>query len=163
MLRVISHPFEPVVFPDSKILILGSIPSVKSFAEGFFYMHPQNRFWSLLSKIYEDDFNNESISIKKELLQKHQIALYDVIATCSILGSSDSSIKEVIPIDLKRILSKSNIQHIYLNGKKAYSLFRKYFPEYLPNSTYLPSTSPANATYSFDMLYEDWKQIKIPH
>lgn len=156
----ITHEFQPVYNQESKVLILGSFPSVKSREIQFYYGHPQNRFWKLLAMITEEDLP-ETIEEKKELLLKHHIAIWDVIASCSIQGSSDTSIKDVKVNDFTEILAKSSIETIYVNGGKAYELYHKYGePMTGMKAVKLASTSPANATWNLDRLYENWRQIK---
>ncbi len=156
----IKHTFEPIFNKDSKILILGSLPSVKSREEGFYYGHPQNRFWSVLSSIYNLEIP-KIIDEKIEMLINNNIAIWDVIESCDIIGSSDS-IKNVIPADLSKILNNSNIQNIYANGKTASKLYKKYSEKNTGIKIIeLPSTSPANATYTLDRLIEAWKVIKM--
>lgn len=153
------HSINPIISKDSKILILGSFPSVKSRENNFFYMHPQNRFWRILSNLYNEDFVNCSTSQKRELCLKHHIAIYDVINSCTIIGSSDSSIENVVPNNIKDLIKNTNINKIFCNGNKAYSLFLKYnnidIPVYL-----LPSSSPANAKMRLDELIKIWNIIK---
>lgn len=158
----ISHTFEAVFDDKSEILILGSIPSVKSREYGFFYMHKQNRFWKVLSKVFDDDFLVDDIEKKKALLLKHKIALYDVIEACEIIGSSDVSIKNVDPANkvIDEIIKKGNIKVIGLNGNKAGDLFKKYFSYLDIKTIYLPSTSPANANMDVDSLVKIWKKLK---
>ena len=149
------HTIPPFYKKDSKVLILGSFPSRKSREAGFYYAHLQNRFWPVLSNVFK-----EEIIDKKTFLEKHQIALYGVCASCEIKGSSDASIKEVIPNDLSEILASSKIKIIILNGKTASNLYKKLFKEIkLPTIT-LPSTSPANATFSLNSLIEEYQIIK---
>ncbi len=153
---MIEHPIKPVYNQHSKVLILGSFPSVKSREEGFFYGHPQNRFWKVLSAIYQVKIP-ETIEEKKTFLLEHQIAVWDVIQSCDIVGSSDSSIKNVIPNDLNRILQQAAIEKIFVNGKKAQQLYEKYIqPVIGREAIYLPSTSPANAVWKLDKLVEVW-------
>jgi len=154
------HGFPPVFDTFSTILILGSFPSVKSREQTFFYMHPQNRFWKVLSVLFEADFTSVDIDKKTDLLHKFQIALYDVVESCIIEGSKDSSIQSIQPANIHSIMKETQITHIYLNGSKAYQLFQRYFPELISISTLLPSTSPANATHSLDQLVGVWKAIK---
>lgn len=154
------HGFEAVVNRDSEILILGSFPSVISRKLDFYYMNPQNRFWSVLTSIYNYPFDTSSIAEKKRLLKHCRIALYDVCECCSIIGSQDALISSVIPLNLEKILSESNIKHIYLNGKTAYRLFIKYFKTYQDVSFCLPSTSSANARFSLQALVKEWNIIK---
>lgn len=159
MERVI-HEIHPIYDKNSKILILGSFPSVKSRENNFFYAHPQNRFWRVLAEIFYEDVP-ESIEEKKEFLLRNHIALWDVIHSCMIEGSSDSSIKEVVPNDLTVILKQADIRQIYCNGTTSYRLFCKYCEPVLgKKAVKLPSTSPANAAYRLEKLVEQWKQIK---
>jgi len=152
----IKHTFEPIFNKDSKILILGSLPSVKSREEGFYYGHPQNRFWSVLSSIYNLEIP-KTIDEKIAMLVNNNIAIWDVIESCDIIGSSDSSIKNVIPADLSKILNNNKIQNIYANGKTASKLYKKYSEKNTGIKIIeLPSTSPANATYTLDRLIEAW-------
>ena len=154
------HSFEPVYNTDSKILILGTLPSVKSRENHFYYGHKQNRFWKLLARICEEDVP-ETIEEKKAMLLRNHIAIWDVIYSCDIQGSSDSSIKNVVPTDLKQVLANSSITQIYANGNKAGSLYKKYQQANTNmNITVLPSTSPANAAWSVDRLYDTWSVIK---
>jgi len=150
------HNIEPVYQQTSKILILGSFPSVKSREAQFFYHHPQNRFWKVLAKIYQENIPT-TIEEKKQLLLSHDIALWDVIQSCQIKGSSDSSISDVIVNDIMTLIQKTSIQVIYTNGKKAHQLYQKYcYPSTHQTDICLPSTSPANATYSLEKLIEIW-------
>lgn len=159
----ISHDsIEPFISHNSKILILGSFPSVKTRELGFYYGHPQNRFYKVISKIYDEDIPI-SIEEKKALLDKHHIALYDVIYSCDIINSSDASIKNVAPINIKDILNRyPNITKIILNGSLARSLFDKYLLKDIDNKhisiKYCPSTSPANAKMSVDLLVDIYKE-----
>lgn len=153
------HTIAPVFDRHSKVLILGSFPSVKSREGNFFYHHPQNRFWRLLSMVLGVE-TPQTIEEKRRMLLTHHIALWDVIATCEISGSDDNSIRNVRPNDLSEILQTANISKIYLNGGKAYDLYRKYLQADIPLPTEkLPSTSPANARFNLDKLYERWRQI----
>lgn len=155
---MITHPISPIYDEHSKILILGSFPSVKSREEGFFYGHPQNRFWKVLAAIYQVQ-TPETIEEKKEFLLQNKIAVWDVIQSCDIVGSSDSSIKNVIPNDLNQILQKSSIEKIFVNGKKALQLYKKYIePAIGKEAVCLPSTSPANAAWKPDRLVDVWRQ-----
>ncbi len=150
------HSIPPVYDAESKILILGSFPSVKSREQGFFYAHPQNRFWAVLSTIFGE---NQPVSVedKKKFLLRNHIALWDVISSCDIIGSSDSSIKNVEPNDISALLGNSAVGRIFTNGKKADSLYCKYIqPTVGIPSVCLPSTSPANAVFTLDKLCEVW-------
>ena len=154
------HLIEPVYNKSSKILILGSFPSVKSREANFFYHHPQNRFWKILANIYNTELP-ETIIEKKEFLINQHIAVWDVIASCNIKGSSDSSISDVKVNDLIRIINGSAIKHIYTNGNLANKLYHQYFDDKIALPvTKLPSSSPANASYSLERLIECWKVIK---
>lgn len=155
-----NHEFPPVYDGASEILILGSFPSVKSREMQFFYGHPQNRFWKLISGLYGET-KPETIEEKKSLLLKHHIALWDVIASCDIAGSSDSSIRNVVPNDISGIIERSSIRKIYANGGKAKQLYDRYLAEKVGmEAVLLPSTSPANAAYSLERLKECWNIIK---
>ena len=147
-----THSFGAFYNVDSIYLFLGSFPSVKSRERNFYYMHPKNRFYPLLEEVFKDSFTTQNIEEKKMLLKKHKIALFDVIESCEITGSSDSSIKNIKVNDIEKILNYSNIQKIILNGKLAYNLFIKYFPNLINKAFYLPSTSPANAKCSLTNL-----------
>lgn len=154
-----SHEFPPVFDKNSEILILGSFPSVKSREESFFYANPQNRFWKLMAQLLNESTPKDTKD-KIAMLKKHKIALWDVIESCDIVGSSDSSISNVVPVDISQILSKANIIKVYANGGKAFELYNKYlYPKTQLEITKLPSTSPANAGYSFDKLLSEWKKI----
>lgn len=157
---MISHPFPPLYDKNSKILILGSFPSVKSREQMFFYGHPQNRFWKVLSAVFNSPLPT-TIDKKKEFLLSNGIALWDVIASCEITGSSDSSIKNVVVNDLSEILENSHIRQIFVNGKTAYKYYNKYtLPIVQRSAICLPSTSPANAAWSLDKLILEWKQVR---
>ncbi len=158
---MIEHPIEPVFDQNSRILILGSFPSVKSREVNFFYGHPQNRFWKVIAVVYGEKTPN-SIEEKKSFLLRNRIAVWDVIKSCDIEGSADSSIKNVVPNDLNCILNQAEIEHIFLNGKKAEQLYKKYMEKEIDRKAEcLPSTSPANAAWSFERLLEEWKRILL--
>ena len=153
------HPFDPIYSSTSRILILGSLPSVKSREQNFFYGHPQNRFWKVLAAVTEHA-PLENVEEKKQFLLEHQIALWDVIASCDIIGSSDSSIKNVVANDIGRGLSEAPIRQIFVNGQTAFKLYKKYvFPETGVMPVCLPSTSPANAAWNMERLTEAWQVI----
>lgn len=152
------HNIEPVYNEKSRVLILGSFPSVKSREQQFFYGHPQNRFWRVLSEVFGCPLP-QNISEKKAMLLAHQVAVWDVIASCSIEGSSDASIRDVRPNDISRILETADIQKIFANGTKAHDLYRRYiYPVTQREIIKLPSTSPANAAYSVERLAGIWKE-----
>lgn len=157
---MIQHPIKPIYSPDSEILILGSFPSVKSREEGFFYGHPQNRFWRVLAIIFAQEIP-KSIEQKKNFLYNNKVAVWDVIGSCDIIGSSDSSIRNVVPNDLREILEQADIKQIYVNGKTAKQLYDKYiFPQIKREAICLPSTSPANAAWNLERLVGEWRQIR---
>ncbi len=154
------HPIPPFYDRDSKILILGSFPSVKSREMKFFYGHPRNRFWTVLAYIYDEDIP-ETIEDRKRLLHDHRIAVWDVIASCDIVGSSDASIKNVKANDLSVILDAAKIDRIFVNGRTAEKMYQKYTEEKTGcKAICLPSTSPANAAWSMEKLIKAWKVIK---
>lgn len=156
---MIIHPIPPLYNKDSKILILGSFPSVKSREQMFFYGHVQNRFWKVISSVFECPVP-ETIEDKKKLLLENNIALWDVIASCEITGSSDSSIRNVKPNDISLILENADIKQIFVNGKTAEKYFNKYIKKQINrNAVCLPSTSPANASWSFERLVQEWKVL----
>ena len=158
---MILHPIPPVFDENSKVLILGSFPSVRSREEGFFYGHPQNRFWKVTSSVFGEN-TPSGTEEKKEFLLRNHIALWDVIGSCEINGSSDSSIRNATVNDVSLILNTAKIRSVYLNGRKAYQLYQKFmFPLTGREGICLPSTSPANAAWSTDKLTEAWKIIKI--
>lgn len=138
------HPLMPIYDKDSKVLILGSMPSVKSREVGFYYGHPKNRFWKTLEKVYKETIG-ESQEEKISFLKNHHIALFDVLKSCDIASSKDQSIKNPIPNDFTEILKNSKIKVIFTTGRKAYELYQKYcYPKTKIEAIYLPSTSPCN-------------------
>ncbi len=156
------HRFEPVYDEHSKILILGTFPSVKSRENGFFYGHPRNRFWEVLALV-TDSRTPRAIEEKKEFLLSHSIAVWDVIASCDIAGSSDASITNVVPADLRRILSASPVERICANGATAKRLYDRYQRKQCGREIILlPSTSPANASWTTERLAERWGQLLYP-
>lgn len=157
----IVHTFAPVYDKNSKLLILGSFPSVKSREISFYYAHPRNRFWTLLSALLKQPIP-VSIEEKKNLLLSYHIALWDVIQSCEIKGSSDSSIKNVVPNNILSLIEQSSVTHIYANGSKAYSLYKKYCkPDIFLPITRLPSTSPANAAFPLERLIKEWSILNL--
>ena len=156
----IRHPFPPLYDENSKVLILGSFPSVKSREQLFFYGHPQNRFWKVTAAVMEDDVP-ETIEEKKGFLHRHHIALWDVIASCEITGSSDASIRNARPNDLAEIFRTADIRAVYTNGGKSYEMYQKYQrPVTGREAVKLPSTSPANAAWSLERLIDAWRVIR---
>lgn len=155
----VTHTFQPVYDKTSQILILGTFPSVKSREGQFYYHHPQNRFWKLIGLLTQE-VCPQTIEEKKRILLKHHIAVWDVVQSCDIEGSSDSSIKNVIPADLSEILNTADIHEIYANGGTACKLYMKYsYPVTGREIVKLPSTSPANAAFSIERLQKEWVKI----
>jgi double-stranded uracil-DNA glycosylase len=154
-----THSFDPVYNGDSRFLILGTFPSVASRELGFYYGHPQNRFWRVLACIYKDS-EPVNISEKRDFLLSHGVALWDVVQSCEITGSSDTTIRCVTPNDIGLILNTCDIRAIYANGRTAEALYRRYLLRQLSRGiTALPSTSPANAAYSAGRLISCWSVI----
>ena len=156
----IIHPIPPVFDTDSRILILGSFPSVKSRESCFFYGHPQNRFWKLLARLRKEDIPS-SVEEKKAFLLRNHIAVWDTIHSCSIEGSSDSSIRNVKANDIGGLLAQTSIRAVFANGDKACQLYRKYCMEQAGREIIrLPSTSPANAAWTLEKLIQAWSVIR---
>ena len=155
----IDHGFGPVYDAGSRVLILGSFPSVKSREVGFYYGHPQNRFWRVLGRVLNDPAP-EGIEEKKAYLSRHGVALWDSVVACEITGSADASIRDPEPADLSRILSVSKVRAILCNGALSHTLLQKNetLPKGLPVFR-LPSTSPANAAWSLDRLVKEWQIV----
>lgn len=154
------HAIEPVFDKSSKILILGSFPSVKSRESRFFYGHPQNRFWKILAGLLSEPVPT-NIEEKKALLLTRRIAIWDVIKSCDIVGSSDSTIRNVIPNDLNQLLLHSQISQIFTNGNVSHKLYKIYCMEKTgKDAIKLPSSSPANAAFSLERLLKEWEIIK---
>ena len=153
----VQHTFPPIFDKNSRLLILGTVPSVKSRENDFYYGHPQNRFWKLMAILC-----GEEIPVTKE--EKTKMLLYDVVEKCTIVGSSDSSIKDVVPVDLTPILEQTGNIPIFANGATAEKLYRKYlFPKTGISAVKLPSTSPANAAWSLSRLEEAWREAIEPY
>lgn len=163
------HEIPPVYNEQSKILILGSFPSVKSREGSFFYHHPQNRFWKVLACVFGtatceknlcEGYVPGTIEEKKTFLLEHGIAVWDVIASCEIEGSSDSSIREVVPNDLTELLETAAIEKIICNGAEAHKLYVKYLEKETGRLAFkVPSTSPANAAFSLEKLVNKWGEM----
>ncbi len=155
----VSHTFPPVYDNNAQILILGSFPSVKSREYGFYYGHKMNRFWKVMAYVFNNQVP-ETIEEKKKFLLSNRVALWDVIESCDIKGSSDSSIKNVIPADIKKLLNTVPIKRVYANGHTAFKLYKKYiYDDTKKEIELLPSTSPANAAWSFDKLKNEYKKV----
>ena len=154
------HPIPPVFDADSTVLVLGSFPSVKSRESGFFYGHAQNRFWRVTAAVFGCPVP-VTIPEKRAVLLQNHVALWDVIASCDIDGSSDASIKNVRPNDLAPLLAASKITHIFTNGATADALYTRWqFSATGIPAVRLPSTSPANAAWSLDRLIDAWRVIR---
>ena len=169
-LNKVNHPFSPVYTGTSKILILGSMPSPASLSNGFYYMHPLNRFWPLMEKLFDFKFNfknkegQKAIEERKKFLLKYDIALWDVIKSCEIKGASDSSIKNAVPNDFSEIINNSEIKKIFCTGSTAFKLYEKLcrFKTRIKGIC-LPSTSPANQKkWPMDKLVLEYKKYIIP-
>ena len=158
-LKRVEHEFGPFYDENSKIIILGSIPSPKSREQGFYYGHPQNRFWKVLADVLEEEFP-ETVDERKKMLRTHNIALWDVLDSCEIKGASDASIKNAKANDMNFILEKAPIKAIFTTGAKADDLYKKMcYPICGVSSIRLPSTSPANCSCSYEKLKEGYAQI----
>ncbi len=170
---VVTHPLASVWSPESTVLILGTMPSPASRQFGFYYMHPQNRFWRVLPAVFGErlSFSNNSpdtesaIAERKDFILRHNLALWDVLASCQIEGAADSSIKQEIPNDFTEIFANSKIRRIFFTGKKAANLWKKHCSSYEKQfgltCTCLPSTSPANARFTLEMLIEEYREVLI--
>lgn len=160
MMERIVHEFEPVFNQNSRVLVLGTIPSPKSREQGFYYGHPRNRFWKILAQVFGEPVP-VAVEAKKELLLRRRIAVWDVLKCCEIHGASDSSIKNPIPNDMNRILQRAEIRAVFTTGSKAAALYRKYCePVCRMPCIGLPSTSPANCRMSDEELKRQYGQIR---
>ena len=157
------HPFPPLWSPESRVLILGSFPSVKSREQQFFYGHPQNRFWPVLAALFGAPVPH-TIEEKSALVLSHRLALWDVIGSCEIAGSSDASIGAVEPNDLRPILDGADIRAIFCNGGTSWNYYMKLCrPRLGRDAVKLPSTSPANARWTLPLLTEAWRAEILPY
>ncbi len=157
-MRII-HTIPPVFDENSRLLILGSFPSVKSREAQFFYGHPQNRFWRVLAAIFDEPVPG-SHDEKRKLLLSHGVALWDVVAECDIEGSADNKISNAVPNDLSPIFARCDIRRVFVNGRTAQALYDRLLrPATGRDAIYLPSTSPANAAYSLERLTREWRMI----
>lgn len=155
----VEQTLEPVFNEKSRILILGTIPSPKSRESGFYYGHPQNRFWKVISDIFDEPLP-KTIDEKKNILLSNNIALWDVLKSCCIEKASDTSIKNPIPNDIKGFIDKTNIKFIFTTGKKAYNLYNKFcFNSTKINAVCLPSTSPANCKMSYNDIFKEYSVL----
>lgn len=158
-MEYIEHTIEPVYDGNSKILILGTMPSPKSREYGFYYSHPQNRFWHVVSDLYGEPLpvTNEE---KTEFLLKTHIALWDVLKSCRIEGADDSSIKDPVPNDIAGLLSQTKIHTVFTTGTKAAAFYKRFCQKTAGTAIALPSTSPANCRhYNFERLKEAYRVI----
>ena len=153
----VTHGIAPVFDERSQVLILGTMPSPKSREAGFYYMHPQNRFWRMLSAVLDEPLP-PSAEERRKMCLRHNIALWDVLASCDIDGASDSSITNAVPNDIRGLLDKCPITAVFTTGKKAHALYRRFFPD-LMNDTCLPSTSPANRTISEEAMLAEYRAV----
>ena len=157
--EIINHPFPPVCGADARVLILGSFPSVRSRETGFYYGHPQNRFWRVVAAVTGEK-TPVTTEQKTALLINHGIALWDSVASCGITGSADSSIINAVPNDIPALLKDTDITRIFCNGRTAYDCYQKFaFPKTQIQAVRLPSTSAANAAWSLARLIEAWRAI----
>ena len=153
------HPFDPIYDEDSRILILGTFPSVKSREVQFYYGHPRNRFWKTLAAVLQDEIP-QTVEEKIRFLKTHHIALWDTCAACDIDGSADATIRRTVPNDIRPILKTADIRAIFCGGKTAGGLYEKHiFPQTGIPAIVLPSTSPANAACTDAMLIDAWSAI----
>ena len=156
---LVTHEFDAFFDKDSRVLILGTIPSPKSREQGFYYGHPQNRFWKVLADVLDEEFP-QTVEERKGFLKRNHIALWDVLESCKIKGASDVSIRNARPNDMNRILQAADIRAIFATGAKAAQLYKKLcFPECGVEAVRLPSTSPANCGCSYEKLREAYSQI----
>lgn len=170
---LITHPLPPVWNEESKVLLLGTMPSPKSRQLGFFYMHPQNRFWRVLPQVFGESLihpnkspdTQSAIEERRNFILRHKLALWDVLASCQIKGAADSSIRREIPNDFSKILSESKISRVFFTGQTAAALWKKHCAalyEKAFNLTVhtLPSTSPANARFTLEKLIEEYQIVR---
>ncbi len=155
------HPFEPIADKNSRILILGSFPSVKSRETQFYYGHKQNRFWKVMAQILQCAVP-QTVEEKRTMLLTHGVAVWDILKSCDINGSSDASIRNPVPNDIAGLVDNTNIAAVFFNGKTAYGVYQKYSPWLTVPVQVLPSTSPANAAYSLERLCDSWGKEIAP-
>lgn len=153
----VNHPFEPIAAQNSRVLILGSFPSVKSREIQFYYGHKQNRFWKVLAYIC-DCAVPQTTEEKREMLYQNKIALWDVLESCEIEGSADASIRHLVVHDIAGLIADTEIAAVLFNGKTAYQLYQKYGTPLTVPTKALPSTSPANAAFSLEKLCDIWRR-----
>jgi hypoxanthine-DNA glycosylase len=159
----IDHPFGPLYSDHSRILVLGSFPSIRSREQNFFYGHPQNRFWKVISAVFHEPLP-QTVREKRDMILRNDLALWDSIASCEIAGSSDASIRNAEPNDISCILNNCSIEHIYCNGRKSHDLYCRYIePQTGRRAECLPSTSPANARWTLERLIESWSVLNMQY
>ncbi len=156
--RYLVHPFLPVIDKECRVLILGSVPSVKSVEQNFYYMNKLNRFWKMLSVILGEDLTSVGTDAKREILLAHHIGLYDSVYECEIKGSSDSSVKIITPTDIGQLVSGTKVDKVLCNGKLSYKIACEYNPDVVDKILSMPSTSSANAQYDIDRLVDIWNK-----
>lgn len=161
--RRISHGFQPVFDERSRVLVLGSFPSARSREEGFYYGNPRNRFWRVMARVLDEAIPaDDDISAKRELLLRHGIALWDVVESCEVRGSSDASIRDVVPVDIARVTAAAPVRAVFCNGGTAGRLYHRWLEQTVGLSAeVLPSTSPANAAWSLKRLTERWSEALL--
>ena len=157
--RHIVHPFAPVMDARCTVMILGSVPSVRSVEEGFYYMHPKNRFWPVIGALTGENYAALDFSARGAALTCHGIGLYDAVYECDIMLSSDSKAKNIVPADIPALIGGTRVQRIFCNGALSYATLVKYHPSLEPMADKLPSTSPANASYNMPRLIAAWQKI----
>lgn len=157
--RHIVHPFAPVMDTRCTVLILGSVPSVRSVEEGFYYMHPKNRFWPVIGALTGEDYAAMNFAARRAALTRHGIGLYDAVYECDIMLSSDAKAKNIVPADIPALIGGTRVQRIFCNGALSYATLVKYHPSLEPMAEKLPSTSPANASYNMPRLIAAWQKI----
>ena len=156
---LVTHEFPALYDRNSRVLLLGSIPSPKSREQGFYYGHPQNRFWKVLAAVLGESVP-ETIPQKKAMLKKHHIALWDVLESCTIVGASDTSIEDVVPNKISELVQATHVERIFCTGATAHKLFQKYCAQDAGmDAEKLPSTSPANCAVSFEKLEDAYRKI----
>lgn len=158
-LRHVIHPFAPIIDNNCMLLILGSVPSLKSVQSGFYYMHKQNRFWKIMSSLLIEDLENAEYDFRIKKLLDNKIALYDTVYECDIAGSGDTTVKNPIVSDIPKLIINTDIKTVFCNGDLSYRLLMKAYPKLKEITVKLPSTSPANANFNFQKLLNSWKII----
>lgn len=154
------HPFAPVWNEHSRVLILGSFPSARSREVGFYYGHPRNRFWAVLARVLSEGSTPQTIPERRELALRHGVALWDALASCRIVGSSDQSIRQPVPNDIAALLAQAPIERVFCNGQRAYEVYQRFCaPACGMAAVGLPSTSPANAAWTLERLTEAWRVV----